>query len=355
MARKPVQVGIVGGGLSGLAAAVHLAATCPAASVRVFEKSARGTGRVQSRRLAPGFLFDMGAQYFTVRDPRFASKTEALIAAGRVAEWNARVVSVPPEPERPIRRLVGVPSMSALTGALAEEAAALSVAVGFEQTVSALDFDAESNRWQLVLSTGERSVPLDYLVLTCPAEQAAALLETSAAVSDSTKSLARSVEMEPCWAVGVALSEADSVAVEADGVFFKESAVLSWAARDGSKPGRQEKDCWTLHARSEWTKEHWEDAKDDVVQALVMEFASLVGIPEGERVLRDARAVTAFRWKFAKAKNPLSMQDGHIRDGSLFVVGDWVNRSRVEGAFVSGWTAADAIAKEIKYKNAPKM
>ena len=117
----PGRVAVIGAGLAGLAAAHGFVRA--GASVTVFEKARAPGGRISTRR-ADALAFDHGAQYFTCRDPRFAEILEPLRRGGVVAPWPGRIRSLRRGRVSPLReeteRLVGVPGMSALSRALAE-------------------------------------------------------------------------------------------------------------------------------------------------------------------------------------------------------------------------------------------
>lgn len=72
MARE-FRVVIVGGGLSGLSCASSLRACCPAKELLVIDKGNSLGGRLLTQQGdREGVVFDVGAQFFTVRSPVFA-------------------------------------------------------------------------------------------------------------------------------------------------------------------------------------------------------------------------------------------------------------------------------------------
>ena len=86
---KPRHIAVIGAGIAGIACARTLVQAGHRTSV--FEKSA-GLGGRMATRSSPFGGFDHGAQYFTVRDPRFSL---ALQTAPAVCKpWSASTVRV---------------------------------------------------------------------------------------------------------------------------------------------------------------------------------------------------------------------------------------------------------------------
>ena len=122
MKTRGMSIGIVGAGIAGLSCAERLQAAGHA--VRVFDKGRGAGGRMATRRVAlpsGDVAFDHGAQYFTARDPHFATM---------VAEWHASGV-VAPWPSAGDDAWVGTPGMNAVVKAMAQP-----LAVAVEQLAS---------------------------------------------------------------------------------------------------------------------------------------------------------------------------------------------------------------------------
>jgi renalase len=111
----PSRVGIIGAGVAGLTIAVYL--TEAGHRAVVFDKG-RGVGGRTSTRRAEGVTFDHGAQYFTVRDPRFRTFLEEHLSNTRWTQWEGRfgvLESGKVVPETRIEpRYVGIPGMNAI-------------------------------------------------------------------------------------------------------------------------------------------------------------------------------------------------------------------------------------------------
>jgi len=82
MSKAPIA--IIGTGIAGLSAARTLHDAGQA--VHLFDKSRGSGGRMASKRSDAGSL-DLGAQYFTARDRRFAETVRQWQAGGWVDQW----------------------------------------------------------------------------------------------------------------------------------------------------------------------------------------------------------------------------------------------------------------------------
>jgi len=185
--------------------------------------------------------------------------------------------------------------------------------------------------WHAALADGRRLGPFDAAIVAVPAPQAVPLVAASAPLSESVGA----VRMHPCWAVMVAFD--DRVATPFDAAFVT-SSPLGWMARDRSKPQRGLAETWVLHASADWSAAHVDDDADSVGPFLLNAFADLVRA----RLPLPAH-LSAHRWRHA-CGNPPAHHGALIDAGAgLVACGDWCAGNRVEGAFLSGTAAADAV------------
>ncbi len=111
------RVAVIGAGMAGLTCAREL--LLRSAQVTLFDKGRAPGGRLTTGE-APPHGFDLGAQYFTVHDPRFADRVGEWTRAGVCEPWRGRLVASADAhaPFRalvtPVERFVGVPGMRAL-------------------------------------------------------------------------------------------------------------------------------------------------------------------------------------------------------------------------------------------------
>ncbi len=121
-----------------------------------------------------------------------------------------------------------------------------------------------------------------------------------------------------------------------------ETGPLAWLARNGSKPGREGAECWTLHASPEWSRAHLELALPEVAEQLRPLFLEALG-----GGLPDLVHAAGHRWRYALVTEPLGAPFLASDDGSLLIGGDWCLGPRVECAFESGQAMAAAVLARV--------
>lgn len=315
------SVAVIGSGLAGLTAAIFLQQE--GYRVTVFEKSRGPGGRLAAKRVEGGSA-DVGAQYFTIRNPEFHRFLERYAGAGSYAPWHGQFGYQKPsgtwEPFPDEQRYVGVPRMTAISRALSDN-----VAVVAQTRVESLK--QASDGWTLVSTGGERHGPYDAVVITAPPAQARDLLADSH-LPDLAGQLDEPVRhVQPCWAVAAhfhrsAFETYDGMRVQSD--------ILSWVANNSSKPGREDAgQWWVLHGRSDWSEEHKDAPAEEVAAAMVQEFLDVTGADE------QPDDLVTHRWLYAKSSDPAT--PGHLwfPDYRIGLAGDWLSGGRVEGAFDS--------------------
>jgi renalase len=325
-------VGIIGAGIAGLACGRELAAN--GFDVTVFDKGRGLGGRTATRRAEPNLRFDHGAQFFTADDPRFQEMTADWLERGVVAEWTGKIVRV--ENRRlenrtvidssPQPRYVGMPGMSAM-------AVDLAVGLRVRTGTQIVAVTQRSSGWTITTEANETFGPFDTLVVTLPAPQSAALLGLH-----HFGAVASTVKMSACWTVMAAFES--RVDVPWDGAFVHDSP-LAWVARNSSKPGRErDTDCWVLQASPVWSAEHLEASPDVVAKNLFEAFEALVS-----GLLPRQSHVVTHRWRYGQCNEPDSRRILFDSEIGLAVCGDWLAGGRVEGAFLAGLRAADAVGQ----------
>ncbi len=378
------RVAVVGAGVAGLLCARTLADH--GIDVVVFEKSRGLGGRCATRRESE-WQFDHGAQYFTSRNRTLAPLMEAWRERGLIAEWRARIAVHESGTWRTAgsdaTRWVAVPGMSALGRHLAADVtvrtgSTVTAIEATERTDAARDIGAGSagdsaggadpaahRRWRVCGTTPERPFAdaFDLVLVTAPAPQARALLET---VAPALAARAADAIMHPVWATMLRFDERHPLPYDA--AFVNDSEVLSWMSRDGSKPGRARgsvrgavrgavrdavrgasiggagADTWVLHARREWSVAHLERDAEFMAAEMVRAFRRLTGLPEPVHSV-------AHRWRYAIPDPPLVERALFDPVLALGAAGDWCGGPRVEGAMLSGIALAGRVMSELHQRS----
>lgn len=328
-----LDVLVVGAGVAGLTAAAAL--RDHGLSVLVLEKS-RGLGGRAATRRRGDLRIDHGAQFFTARDPRFQARIDGWLATGDVAVWtrgmhvwNPEAGWTEPGPDAHPRygSPAGISTLGRLLGAGTDVRREAPVA-----QVVRID-----GGWRVAMADGS-TVDARAALLTAPAPQTRLLLADAPLEAGAAETLA-AIEFEPVFAV---LAGYEDVAPPAwPGVRVEGHPDLAWAAHDSSRRGPSGgagPTVLVLHATPAFTRTHLDAPHDDVANALLRAATELV--PWADRpAWRDVQ-----RWRYAR---PVATRPERYLTAApgLLVAGDAFGSDRVEGAFLSGLAAAEALGE----------
>ena len=339
---------IVGAGLAGIACARTLVQA--GHRVTVFEKADRVGGRTATQDTALG-SFDSGAQYFTVRDDRFAtalatvpgvcrpwsaSTVRVLDAAGRVT-----AASLPPSEAH----WVACPGMDALASTWAEPLQQAGQ-IHTDARVVCIERDRlQPKGWQVSTesASGAQQVfaGFDAVLLALPATPARALLVSSDLHIPLMDELAE-VTIAPCWTLMLAFPQAVRPGLTTLGPQWNAARSthhrIAWLARESSKPQRTSVERWTVQASPVWSEEHLEDQPARVQDKLLKAFSEVTGIRA------TPSHVQVRRWRYAQTQQPLGRSHLWDSEAQLGACGDWCIGHRLEDAFISGLEMALAVA-----------
>ncbi len=312
------SVAVVGAGLAGLACARRLQEAGVAA--RVFESQRAPGGRLATRRFAVA-SFDHGAQYLTAADPGFRRQFEAAEAAGAAARW---------APDWPDRRdqadlWVGAPAMNSLARHFAED-------LDVEYGARIVRLERGRRGWTLLDDRGLAHADYGAIAIALPAPAAAALAGSRTPLAARV----RAVPMAPCWSALVAF---DAPLAGVPDAACMDDAVLSWYARNGSKPGRGMRESWVLHATADWSRARFDRPAHGVQRALVDRFSERIGRALPRMLLSDC-----YYWRYARVEAPLGEACLLDRGAAVGFCGDWCLDARAEAAWLSGTALGSALA-----------
>lgn len=319
------RLAIVGSGLAGLTAAHRLSAA--GTEVTLFEKSRGPGGRMASKRLSEpsDTSVDIGAQYFTIRNPAFRDFLATRAGPSCWGRWDGRLrfqgADNVWQNMRRADRYVGIPRMSAITRALSE---GLEVRAGVR--IARMHRDA-GDQWQLIDTEGQVYDGYDAVLLTPPPVQTVELLNDSGLATLAGDLNIRISRLQACWTVMVHFPEGAGVDFEG---LMPNSRRLHWVGNNSSKPGRNDDgEWWVLHGDPDWSDAHTGTDPDQVARELLDEFRQCSGITAASGHVR------VHRWLYARPRARTG--PGHLwfdRE-RIGIAGDWLDGGRVEGAFNS--------------------
>ena len=344
---------VIGAGMAGIVCARTLQQA--GHQVTVIEAQPTVGGRMASRHTAHG-SFDVGAQFFTVRDPRFQLALDSTPEATR--RWSVNAIRTLDSTGKVAvttqagmeSHLVGVPTMDAL---LQTWAAPLNVHL--DQFALAFERDAMSpSQWQLRAEDTDGGMHvyagLDGIVLAMPSPEAQELLSESETTIPADWQLP-DVYIAPSWTLLLTFAHAVDPTITAIGPQWNaartEHPRITWLARESSKPGRGKVERWTVQASPDWARKHENDEPERVAAKMLQAFGELT------RIRATPSDIRVVQWGYAKTINPLPKDaKGHARShlwnakSGIGLCGDWCLGYRVEDAFVSGLEMALAVLGE---------
>lgn len=310
-------IAVVGAGISGLLLARDLQAR--GADVVVLEKSRGVGGRLATKRVGP-VVFDQGAQFFTVRDERFASVVGAWRSAGVATTW----------PGRETERVIGAAGMTALPKALAAN-----LVVQREHRVTRA-MRHSSGCWELEIEN-HGMMRAERLVFSAPVPQSLALLEPGLLAQPLYEALSR-LTYHPCLALLVVLDGPSAVPPEG---FAPTGGAIRWVADNtlkGISPGSA--GAITVHTTPAFAAEHYAESAEEVATRLQAEIKPWLG---GSAIV----STTLHRWKFSEPKVAYTEPFVWLPELALGFCGDSFGGPRVEGAAVSGLALAARISTDL--------
>jgi len=286
--------------------------------VSVLDKGRRAGGRMATRALTGGASADYGAQFFTVRDEAFSVMVARWLDDGTVREWCRGFPSDDGHP-----RYVAV-------GGMGQLASRMAVGLDVRQSVHVDAVREIGSRWAVTWpATRWASAGLleaDVVVLTPPAPQAAALVADQATIPELT--YARTISLL------VALGDSPSVP-DPGGIQLQDDPTWSWIG-DNMAKGVSTVPALTLHTSSEVATARWEQDDDVLTTDLLRAAAPWLG---GAEILDTSLQ----RWRYATPVEPHRQTCLVRAEGGLVFAGDGYGGPRIEGAFLSGRAAAEAV------------
>ncbi len=319
---------VVGGGISGIAAARAVAAA--GLPVKVLDRGRKLGGRMACRTEdsdAGPRRVDVGASYFTAKDERFLAVVEDWQARGLARRWTDTFHLATPEGRAgtttgPVR-WAGTQGLRSLVEDLAS-----GLDVTHENEVGEVGTDADGRPHV----DGEQAAAV---VLAMPDPQASDLLPEDVAkdlgvtTGDSAPTIAVWARWtRPWWP-------------RMDGAFVDGSPVVSWVADDGARRG-DGAPVLVAHTTAVFAAAHLDDP-GLVVEPVLAELPALLGADCPE----DPEYARVHRWSLAAPRTPHDEPFG-LHESLVGVCGDgWGAKPRVEQAWLSGHLLGTELARRL--------
>ena len=316
---------VIGAGIAGLTAARLLhEANIP---VLVLEKGRGVGGRMATRRIGHGRV-DHGAQFFTIRDQQFAKRVTEWQEAGAVSEWGQGFADAKgTRPSGEHFRYRGVDGMTSVPKHLAED-----LDIRLQTRITAVS--KEKSCWLVQSQSGE-IFRGQALFLTSPVPQSLELLETGnvSFPKDIRRELER-IDYDPCLAL-LAVFAGPSRLPAPGGLRFSEGPI-AWMADNYQKGISPDAHTVTIHAAPDYSRRYWR-TNANVIASKLLEAAAPWLHPE----VLDWQI---HRWRYSQPVTTYPEQ-ALLLPGPppLVLAGDALGGPHIEGAFISGYTAAKTL------------
>ena len=312
------DVVIIGAGMAGIACARLLRAA--GVPVRLIDKGRGIGGRVATRRADVSDMrvtFDHGAQYL---DQSEDAAEIANLASDATGLWTLRDGT---------GRIIGVPEMTALPKALAQN---LDVTLNTRVLV----VKPCGSGWDIETEAGTTSGT--HLVITVPAPQLGALIGEAHPVVE----LAAKAVMRPCMTLMVAVDADTPVPF-----LTKRNAddILTWISRNDTKPGRDVPfHTWVAQAHPDWSAAHIDADRTETKAQMVDLLCTELGIDPA-----DLRHAGLHGWRYGLVETPIGQP--FLREGTLWVGGDWCQGSKIQDAWRTGTGIAHSVLQTLDTPN----
>lgn len=315
------EIAIIGAGISGLMAATYLAKK--GKNSVLFDKGRGPGGRMSTRRFGK-FRLDHGAQFFTVRNPRFEKYVQSWEKAGVAKVWCKGFSGTGDGHPR----FCGAEGMNSIPKWLAGQ---LDVRTGHK--VKSVRFFNKS--WHLDFEESP-SVSADQLLMTSPVPQTITLLEAGQVeLASSTRKFLSLISYNPCIAMMVIPKH--PLSMPENGGWQINEEPIQFVADNQLKGLPNPGQALTFHLGPEASTEHWESEPEKLSELVRGELRR-------RGIKLEIKDIQIHHWRYSQ---PARIHDESclVAEGvpNLVFAGDAFAGSKIEGSVLSGLSAAQAI------------
>jgi len=311
---------IIGSGMSGLFAAQTLARA--GQEVIVLDKGRGPGGRVASRTLDNGARIDFGAQFFTIRDERYAVWAR---------EWQKKQI-IKPWPEK-IKKLNGPDDDSEdkyiAPGGLRDIAKEMARGFSVKQQVEVLRILPLASGWQVENAAGD-VFEAKQIILTAPLPQALQLLKSARVnIPHHLYKPFAGVNYDPCLTLMV-----EGHVDDGPPFFALDNHPVQLLGDNGAKGLAEGQRAITINTSADFSRQAW-----DWDSAKVVDFIEHSLKPYCRLKIDSARV---HRWRYARVHMAYEKPFADLEQRNpLLLAGDAFGGPRIELAALSGLSAAE--------------
>ena len=199
-----------------------------------------------------------------------------------------------------------------------------------------MEINHQEAGWEVI--TENSASIADALILTAPAPQSLALAESGGyELPEEVKKQLEEISYDPCIALMATVSETGLVP-KPGGMQIKGDQ-LDWIG-DNQPKGISETPALTIHGGPAWSREHFDDPDEEVTRSLLDLAGEYLSTDLAPEVVETSIA----RWRYSWVTNP--HPEPYLiasEDPPLLFCGDSFGQPKVEGASLSGLSAADRL------------
>ncbi|SMO40235.1 NAD(P)/FAD-dependent oxidoreductase [Gracilimonas mengyeensis] len=331
-----MKIAIIGAGISGLAAGNELIKA--GHEVVVFEKSRGYGGRLATRYAGKDnqAKLDHGVTYFQAKDPEFLELVNKYSEKGILTTWDGNFAHR--DAKGNIKSKEADTPYYYAPGGMNEFCKQFGrmLDVRMEEKVSGLTHIGENRTkkrsWMLNFPTA-LTEGADAVIITAPARQAYALINTTIDEIETLKLIREidEVEYESQFSL-MAGYLADTEMPEWNALECDDE-IIQWISNEYTKRKEDSNKALVVQTTWEFAKKHANEEREKVQEIILDRLAQIL---DGWAALPEWKSL--HYWKYSRAINPLPHDFMEImgKETPLALVGAYMNGNTVESAYLSG-------------------